>query len=155
VRWQVAALVAGIVWAARLDVGRGQPLAAEAAACPVTRKGRVYVALADGVELDDYERAAGAAQTIMRLVKAGLCAPASKGRRPWLTASLRSALAARRQVVLEEVRFDDEALQHARVRLRSSATAGSGSAVDRVWRVHVHRESAWQIDAVHDEPVDR
>jgi hypothetical protein len=155
IRWQIAALVVGAVWAVGLEQGRGQPLAADANGCAVTRQGRVYVAVADGVELEDYERAAGAAQAIMHLVKASLCAPAPKARRPWLTASLRSALEARRQVVLDEVRFDDEALEHARVRLRSTAPDRSGAAVERAWRVHVHRDAAWQIDTVRDESVDR
>jgi hypothetical protein len=156
IRWQFAALVAGMVWAGGLEQGRGQPLAADANGCAVTRQERVYVALADGVDLEDYERAAGAAQAIMRLVKASLCAPAPQTRRPWLTASLRSALETRRQVVLDEVRFDDEALEHARVRLRSTAPDRSGAAVARGWRVHVHHgDAAWQIDAVHDESVVR
>jgi hypothetical protein len=148
----VVALIATVSWGTSLGASRSQSIepAGAAAACTIARKHRVYVALAEGVELDDYERAAGAAQNIMSLVKTGLCARGRKGSRQLLTPSLRGALDAGRSVLLEEVRFDDEALEHARVLLRSSVASGSTS-IDSVWRVHVHRDSAWQIDTVRDE----
>jgi hypothetical protein len=149
----VAGLIGALAWGTGLGASRSQTVepTGAAAACTIARKHRVYVALADGVGLDDYERAAGVAQTIMRLVKAGLCTRGRKGSRQLLTPSLRSALEAGRRVELEEVQFDDEALAHARVLLRSSAATGS-TTIDSAWRVDVHRDSAWQIDTVRDEP---
>src|SRR6476620_3297769 len=93
-RLGVAWLIGALAWGTGPSASRSQtsePPGA-AVACTIARKHRGYVALADGVELDDYERAAGAAQTILSLVKAGLCARARKGSRPLLTPSLRSAL---------------------------------------------------------------
>jgi hypothetical protein len=151
-RLWVATLIGALAWGTQLAVSRSQTAtpAGAAPACTIARKHRVYVALAEGVELDDYERAAGAAQTIMSLVKARLCTRGRKGSRQLLTPSLRSALEAGRRVELEEVKFDDEALAHARVLLRSSTASGS-TPVESAWRVHLHRESAWQIDEVRDE----
>jgi hypothetical protein len=152
----VAALIGALAWGTGLGASRSQTIepTGSAVACTIARKHRVYVALADGVELDDYERAAGVAQTIMSLVKAGLCTRGRNGSRQLLTPSLRRALEAGRRVELEEVQFDAEALAHARVRLRSSAASGS-IPIDSAWRVHVHRDSAWQIDMVRDEPSAR
>jgi hypothetical protein len=155
-RLGVAWLIGALAWGIGPGASRSQTSdpPGSAVACTIARKQRVYVALADGVELDDYERAAGAAQSILSLVKAGLCAQGRKGSRPLLTPSLRSALEAGRRVELAEVQFDDEALAHARVLLRSSAAIGS-TAIDSAWRVHVHRDTAWQIDTVRDEPSVR
>jgi hypothetical protein len=154
-RLGVAWLIGALAWGTGPGASRSQTSEPPGAvACTIARKHRVYVALADGVELDDYERAAGAAQTILSLVKAGLCAQGREDSRQQLTPSLRSALEAGRPVELAEVQFDDEALAHARVLLRSSAAIGS-STIDSAWRVHVHRDSAWQIDTVRDEPSVR
>jgi hypothetical protein len=149
-------LIGALAWSAGLPATRSQAIdpAAATAACSIARKHRVYVGMADGVDLDDYERAAGEAHSIMSLVKAGLCTPGRGGSQQLLTPSLRSALEAGRRVQLAEVQFDDVALAHAHVLLRSNATSGS-TTIDGAWRVHVHRDAAWQIDTVRDEPSVR
>jgi hypothetical protein len=119
-------------------------------ACPIGRDSRVFVALADDATLDEYESAASEAQAIMHRVESSLCARVGRRTRARDTstpASLRRALEIGTPIKLDEVRFDDRALAHARVRLRANA-AGS---TELVIRVYLHRDEAWQVDAVRDE----
>jgi hypothetical protein len=147
----------GLVWSAPFDIGQSQPVApGRTVACKITRKNRVYVGLGDGVVLDDYERAGGAAQKILHLVKSSLCATAPKNRQRSLPPSLSKALAVGRSISLEEVRFEDDALALAHVLLRMHSGDLAENPVELAWRVHVHHHAdAWQIDAVRDEPLEK
>jgi hypothetical protein len=156
IRALVALSMAASVWLVIPDQGQGQAVVrAASGTCTLVRKKRVFVAMSDGAELDDYERAAGAAELVMNLVKGGLCA-SLRTKQHRLTPSLRGALEAGWRVQLEEVRFDDVALEHASVLLRTSVVsdpAAANAPRERAWRVHLHCENEWQIDSVRDEPA--
>jgi hypothetical protein len=126
------------------DVASGQERA-----CAIRRKSRVFVGLPDEAALDEYESAARSAQAIMRRVEHGLCVGEVRATRPPIPSRLRKALELGWAIELEEVRFDDRALGHARVLLRSSGAHPA----ELVIRVYLHHDVEWQIDSVRDESV--
>jgi hypothetical protein len=115
--------------------------------CQISQNSRVYVGLSDDVDLELYEGAAAIAKQIMRAIQPGVCARLIAGRRRLVPESLRAAFGRGRRVLLDSVHFTDASLQRAYVLLRCEAPDP-----ELVWRVQLHSERGWRIEAVLDEP---
>jgi hypothetical protein len=154
-------VLGSLLWTVSSSIGCGEAAAAQPPSgnptCSVVRSNRIYVDLAEGLHLDSFNTAAASAKDVLRVVQTGLCSTAdSPALRQLLTPSLRRALDSRQRIVLEQVRFQDAALQHAHVLLRSSPaghTAQAASATDLVWRARLRHEQVWRIANVRDEPA--